>query len=104
MGPRSGSCGVILATASLGKFGGSFVAARLSGLGSRDAASLAILMNTRGLMGLIVLSIGLDLRILSPILFAMLVIMAIATTLATTPLLHLVARRASQPEAEPLTE
>lgn len=94
-------CGAILATASLGKFGGSFVAARVSGFGRRDAAALGILMNTRGLMELIVLNVGLDLGILSPTLFAMLVVMAIVTTLATTPILHLITRDAPRPEAEP---
>ena len=84
--------GVILLTASIGKFGGSFVAARMTGLGNRDAASLGILMNTRGLMELIVLNLGLDLHILSPTLFAMLVLMAIITTFATTPILHLLTR------------
>ena len=94
-------CGVILATASIGKFGGSFVAARLTGFGNRDAASLGILMNTRGLMELIVLNIGLDLGILSPTLFTMLVLMAIITTFATTPILQALARHAPAPHAEP---
>lgn len=93
--------GVILATASIGKFGGSYVAARITGFSSTDAASLGILMNTRGLMELIVLNLGLDLHILSPTLFAMLVLMAIVTTLATTPILQLLTRRAAQPDAEP---
>jgi Kef-type K+ transport system membrane component KefB len=84
-------CAMIFATASAGKFGGTFVAARLSRLSARDAASLGILMNTRGLMELIVLNVGLDLHIISPTLFAMLVLMAVATTLATTPVLQLVA-------------
>jgi Kef-type K+ transport system membrane component KefB len=94
-------CGVILTTASIGKFGGSFVAARIAGLTNRDAASLGILMNTRGLMELIVLNLGLDLHILSPTLFAMLVIMAIVTTFATTPILHLLTREVAKPNAEP---
>jgi len=85
-------CGVILATASIGKFGGSYVAARIAGFDNRDAASLGVLMNTRGLMELIVLNIGLDLHILSPTLFAMLVLMAIITTFATTPILLLLRR------------
>lgn len=92
-------CGFILATASIGKFGGSFVAARITGFGNRDAASLGVLMNTRGLVELIVLNIGLDLHILSPTLFAMLVLMAIITTFATTPILHLITRNAIEPEA-----
>jgi Kef-type K+ transport system membrane component KefB len=93
-------CGVILAAASVGKFGGTFVAARITGLGSRDAASLGILMNTRGLMELIVLNVGLDLGILSPTLFAMLVLMAIVTTFATTPILHMLT--VGQPSGEPI--
>lgn len=81
-------CLVIIGVASLGKFGGGAVAARLTGLDWRQAASLGILMNTRGLMELIVLNVGLDLGVLSPVLFAMLVIMAIVTTLTTTPVLQ----------------
>ncbi len=81
-------CLLIIGVASLGKFGGGSVAARLTGLDWRQSASLGILMNTRGLMELIVLNVGLDLGVLSPTLFAMLVIMAIVTTLATTPVLH----------------
>ncbi|HVA00502.1 MAG TPA: cation:proton antiporter [Terriglobia bacterium] len=82
-------CLLIIGVASLGKFGGGAVAARLTGLGWRQAASLGILMNTRGLMELIVLNVGMDLGVLSPTLFAMLVIMAIVTTLATTPVLQM---------------
>ena len=81
-------CVVIILIASLGKFGGSFFAARLTGSDSREAASLGILMNTRGLMELIVLNVGLDLGVLSPALFAMFVLMAVVTTLATTPILQ----------------
>jgi Kef-type K+ transport system membrane component KefB len=94
-------CSVILATASLGKFGGSFVAARITGFGNRDAACLGILMNTRGLMELIVLNIGLDLHIVSSTLFAMLVLMAVITTLMTTPILHLLTRNAGQALFQP---
>jgi len=85
-------CGLVIAAASAGKFGGTLLAARLAGLGTRDAAALGILMNTRGLMELIVLNIGLDLKVISPTLFAMFVIMAVVTTLATTPILHVLAR------------
>lgn len=81
-------CGIIIVVASLGKFGGSSVAARITGLSWRQAASLGILMNTRGLMELIVLNVALDLGALKPTLFAMLVLMAIVTTVATTPVLH----------------
>jgi Kef-type K+ transport system membrane component KefB len=81
-------CGVIILVATIGKFGGSLAAARLTGLSWRHAATLGLLMNTRGLVELIVLNIGLDLHILSPALFAMMVIMALVTTFATTPLLQ----------------
>ena len=93
-------CTVIVVVASIGKFGGSAAAARLSGLDWRDSASLGVLMNTRGLMELIVLNIGLDLKVLSPTLFAMMVIMALVTTLATTPILHLLQRGRSVHEAD----
>jgi Kef-type K+ transport system membrane component KefB len=81
-------CAVIVLVATLGKFGGSFVAARFTGLGWRLSAALGVLMNTRGLMELIVLNIGLELGVISPQLFAMMVIMALTTTIATTPILH----------------
>jgi Kef-type K+ transport system membrane component KefB len=83
-------CGLIIAVATVGKFGGTLVSARLGGLGLRDASALGILMNTRGLMEVIVLNVGLDLGVISPTLFTMLVLMALATTVMTTPLLHLV--------------
>src|SRR5437588_722554 len=86
-------CGFIILTACVGKFGGSFIAAKLTGLGWRDSAALGVLMNTRGLMELIVLNIGLELKVISPVLFAMLVLMAISTTFMATPLLHLLTRR-----------
>jgi len=82
-------CAVIILVATLGKFGGTLVAARLTGLDWRTSAALGILMNTRGLMELIVLNIGLELGVISPKLFAMMVIMALVTTIATTPVLHL---------------
>jgi Kef-type K+ transport system membrane component KefB len=91
-------CAAIIAVACAGKFGGSAVAARLSGLSWRDSTSIGVLMNTRGLMELIVLNIGLDLKVLSPTLFAMMVIMALFTTFATTPILHLLER--NRPLAE----
>ena len=83
----------IIAVASLGKFGGSYVAARLTGLAPRPAASLGVLMNTRGLMELVVLNIGLDLGVISPTLFAIMVVMALVTTLATTPVVARLAVR-----------
>jgi Kef-type K+ transport system membrane component KefB len=83
------TCGMIVLIATLGKFGGTFVAARFTGLGWRDAAILGTLMNTRGLMELIVLNVGLDLKVISPTLFAMMIVMALVTTALTSPLLKL---------------
>jgi Kef-type K+ transport system membrane component KefB len=82
----------VVATASAGKFGGSYVAARLTGLAPRMAASLGVLLNTRGLMELVVLNIGLDLGVISPTLFAVMVVMALVTTLATSPVLRWLGR------------
>ncbi|MCY1036831.1 cation:proton antiporter [Corallococcus sp. BB11-1] len=81
------TCGVIILLACLGKFGGSAVAARLTGLRWREAGAIGVLMNTRGLMELIVLNLGLDLGVISPTLFTMMVIMALVTTFMTSPLL-----------------
>lgn len=83
-------CGVIILVATAGKFGGTVLASRLTGLGWQNASALGILMNTRGLMELIVLNIGLDLKVISPTLFAMMVIMAIVTTVSTSPILRLI--------------
>jgi Kef-type K+ transport system membrane component KefB len=85
-------CGLIILVASVGKFGGSLIAARITGLGWREGSTLGVLMNTRGLMELIVLNMGLEMGVISPVLFAMLVIMALVTTFATTPVLHLITR------------
>ncbi len=82
-------CGAIILVATVGKFGGTLVAARLTGLGWRSSAALGALMNTRGLMELIVLNIGLDLGVISPALFSMLVLMALVTTMMTAPALRL---------------
>jgi len=83
-------CGLVIFVATAGKFLGSFAAARVTGMDWRSAASLGILMNTRGLMALIVLDTGLNMGVISPTLFAMMVIMAVVTTVATTPILDLV--------------
>ena len=80
-------CGVILLVAIAGKFGAVTFAARFSGQSWRRAAALGTLMNTRGLMELIVLNIGLDLGIISPTLFAMMVLMALVTTALAGPVL-----------------
>lgn len=80
-------CFFIILVASFGKIGGTLLAARFSGESWRDAGVLGILMNTRGLLELIVLNIGLDLGVISPTLFAMMVIMALVTTMITSPAL-----------------
>jgi Kef-type K+ transport system membrane component KefB len=79
---------LILLVAVLGKFGGSTLAARWSGLSWREASVLGILMNTRGLVELVILSIGFDLGIISPTLYTMMVLMALITTFMTSPLLE----------------
>jgi len=63
-----------------GKFGGSFIAARLNGMKSRHAAALDVPMNPRGLAELIVLNVGLQLRVITPRVFAKLVVMSLVTT------------------------
>src|SRR6478735_7609960 len=83
--------------ACVGKFGGSFAVARLTGMSTRESAALGVLMNTRGLMELIVLNIGLDLGVISPKIFTMMVIMALVTTIMTTPLLQLLSPRSLEP-------
>ena len=82
-------CLGLIALATLGKLGGSLLAARFTGMSWNDSFRLGALMNTRGLVELIVLNIGLDLGILSPRVFAMMVLMALVTTFMTGPLLSL---------------
>jgi Kef-type K+ transport system membrane component KefB/nucleotide-binding universal stress UspA family protein len=82
--------GLCLLVAVAGKFGGSTVAARLTGLSWRESGALGILMNTRGLMELVILTIGLELGVISPALYTMLVMMALITTAMTTPVLELI--------------
>ena len=82
-------CGLIIAVAVIGKMGGTIAAARWTGLDWRESAGLGALMNTRGLVELVVLNIGYDIGILTPKIFTMLVIMAIVTTMMTGPLLRL---------------
>jgi Kef-type K+ transport system membrane component KefB len=78
----------IIGLATLGKFGGSALAARFTGSAWREASAIGVLMNTRGLMELIVLNVGMDLGVITPTMFTMLVIMALVTTFATTPILR----------------
>ncbi|MBW4562581.1 MAG: cation:proton antiporter [Mojavia pulchra JT2-VF2] len=81
-------CALVLGVAIAGKYFGTYVAARVSGINNREASALGWLMNTRGLTELIVLNIGLELGVISPLLFTMLVIMALVTTFMTSPLLE----------------
>jgi len=81
-------CGLIILVAIAGKFGGSTIAARVTGLSWREASALGILMNTRGLMELVLLNIGLDIGVISPALFTMMVLMALVTTFMTSPVLE----------------
>jgi Kef-type K+ transport system membrane component KefB len=86
-------CAVVILAATAGKWGGSFAAARWAGVGLRDAAALGVLMNTRGLMELIVLNIGMDLGVLTPRLFTMLVLMALVTTFLASPIFAALMKR-----------
>ena len=81
-------CALVLGVAIAGKYVGTYVAARVSGISKREASALGWLMNTRGLTELIVLNIGLELKVISPLIFTMLVIMALVTTFMTSPLLE----------------
>ena len=85
-------CVAIIGVAVTGKFAGSALAARFVGQSWRESLSIGALMNTRGLMELIVLNIGYDLGVLSPEVFAMLVLMALITTFMTGPALDLINR------------
>lgn len=85
-------CAVIVAVAITGKFAGSALAAKFMGQNWRDSLMIGALMNTRGLVELVVLNIGYDLGVLSPQIFAMLVIMALFTTVMTGPVLDLINR------------
>ena len=80
-------CAGLIVIATVGKLGGAMFTARLTGVNWIDSFALGALMNTRGLVELIALNIGYDLGILSPRIFAMLVIMALVTTCMTGPLL-----------------
>lgn len=98
--------------ATIAKFGASYVAARLAGQGCPESTVLGILMNTRALMELIVINVGFDLGVISQHMFTMLVIMAITSTVITTPLVRLclprcgvaghAAARASAPGGRPV--
>ncbi|GAC1302393.1 MAG: hypothetical protein NVSMB10_03290 [Steroidobacteraceae bacterium] len=87
------TCLAIVVAASLSKWGAGYLAARRSGFGHADSSMMGFMMNTRALMELIVINVGFDLGILSPKMFTMLVVMAIASTVVTTPALRHYLRR-----------
>ncbi|MDR1645540.1 MAG: cation:proton antiporter [Tannerellaceae bacterium] len=80
-------CAVITGAAVVGKFGGAFLSARFVGESIRDSLFIGALMNTRGLMELVILTIGYEMHILSPPMFVMLVLMTLVTTFMTAPLI-----------------
>lgn len=81
-------CGLVLLAAIAGKIGGCTTAALFSGLPSREAWSVGVLMNTRGLMELIVVNLGHEMGVIPPSVFFMLVLMAVVTTYMTSPLIR----------------
>lgn len=83
-------CGLIIAVAVAGKFGGSLAAARITGQSWADSLAIGALMNTRGLIQLVVLEIGYELGILTPTVFTMMVLMAVTTTFMTSPALSVI--------------
>ena len=88
-----GVAALVLAIAVAGKLGGSAIAARISGMSWRESLAIGSLMNTRGLMELVILNVGLDIGVISPALFAIMVVMALVTTVATSPLIGVLLRR-----------
>jgi Kef-type K+ transport system membrane component KefB len=96
---------LILAAAAAGKLGPAYGLSRVSGIEPRESATIAVLVNTRGLTELIVLNVGLADGLIGPRLFTVLVLMALITTMMTGPLLSVIRRsRAPEPVApEPVT-
>ena len=95
---------LIIAAAIIGKFGGSAFVARLNGMSWREAGAIGTLMNTRGLIELVLLNIGLDIGVISPTLFAMLVMMALVTTIMTSPVLEWIYFSRVRPAEYPAVE
>jgi Kef-type K+ transport system membrane component KefB len=96
-GAGLGALGLILLVATVGKVVGGAAGARVCGYDWRESLSTGALMNSRGLMELIVIKVGLDAGLIGPELFTMLLVMALATTAATGPLLTLIERRRGAP-------
>ncbi len=85
-----GLFGVLLSLAVIGKFGACSLAARVSGMSWRESAAVGVMMNTQGLMELVVLNIGLDLGVISETMFTIMVLVALVSTVSTAPLLRLI--------------
>ena len=81
--------GIVLLAAAFGKIAGAAVAARWTGWSWRDATALGALLNTRGLVELVVLNIAYNVGAFTPTLFSMMVVMALLTTMSTAPILNL---------------
>jgi Kef-type K+ transport system membrane component KefB len=97
-------CGLVILVAVTGKFAGSALSAKFTGQNWHDSLSIGALMNTRGLVELVALNIGYDLGVLTPEIFAMLVIMALITTFMTAPALHLIEKVFGKKEMPALAE
>jgi len=97
-------CALVLVVACLGKVLGGSLSLKVFGAAWKDSLALGTLMNTRGLVELIVLNIGLDLGVISPTFFAMLVIMAVVTTMMASPLLPLLGHPHQHPPDLQVTE
>ena len=93
-------CALIVLVAVLGKLFACAAAGRASGMNWSDALSVGVLMNTRGLIELVILNMGLDLGVISPTLFSMMVVMALVTTFMTTPVLALLSRKVTPVEPQ----
>ncbi len=93
-------CFLVLAVAVAGKLGGATLSARAVGIPWRDATAIGLLMNTRGLMEMVVLNIGRDIGVISPSLFTMCIIMALVTTAMTSPLLDLLIGKTAPEETD----
>lgn len=89
---------LILAAAIVGKFAGAYLGGRLQGIGNRQAGALAVLMNTRGLTEIVILTVGLQVGILNVPMYSLMVIMALVTTAMTGPVMQLL-----YPKRQPYT-
>lgn len=100
-----GELAMILVVAVGAKVGGTYLGARLCGVGRRDAGAVSVLMNARGVTEIVVLRVGLEIGVLDTRLYSLLVLMALLTTALTGPLLMLIERRAGRigrPDAAPV--